>query len=185
MSLSEDHIKRLITGDVDAFCEIHDDMYNSLCLYGYKMLSDQALVKDVVQEAFLILWSKRAEFTTLLGTKSYLYSIVRNKIINHIRKEHPLSLEDNQVEEEVVDNQISKEEAYKLVKEAVAKLPGQTRNVVELTISEHSNAEIAESLGITINTVKTLKKRGYAKLREMLKDNIYILLLLAEIFQQS
>ena len=183
MSLTDDHIARLIKGDVDAFCEIHDDMYDSLCLYGYKMLSDQALVKDVVQEAFMVLWNRRVEFSTLLGTKSYLYSIVRNKIINHLRKDHPVSLEDHQVEEEKVDNQISKEEAYKLVREAVAQLSGQTRKVVELTISEHTNPEIAEILGVSINTVKTHKKRGYEKLREMLKDNVYILLLLAEIFQ--
>ncbi|WP_421918587.1 RNA polymerase sigma factor [Marinifilum sp.] len=183
MSLSDAQITRLVKGDINAFREIHDDMYHSLCLYGYKMLSDQYLVADIVQEAFMVLWNRREEFTTLLGTRSYLYKIVRNKIINHIRKEQPVFLEDNPTDELLIDNQISKEETYKLVRAAVAKLPDRTCKVVELTINGHTNAEIAEFLGVSINTVKTLKKKGYAKLREMLKDNIYLLLLLTEIFQ--
>lgn len=183
MSLSDDQITRLAKGDLNAFRELHDDMYHSLCLYGYKMLSDQNLVADVVQEAFIVIWNKRAEFTTLLGTRSYLYRIVRNKIINHIKKNNPVFLEDNPAEEVVFDNQISKEETFKLVRDAVATLPKQTRNVVELMMNGHTNPEIAEMLGVSINTVKTLKQKGYAKLREMLKDNVYVLLILAEIFQ--
>lgn len=183
MSLTEEHIIKISRGDLKAFREIHDEMYHSLCLYGYRMISDQNLVADVVQEAFVVLWNKREEFTTLLGTRSYLYAIVRNKVFNHIKKVQPVFLEDNPAEEVHFDNQISKEETFKLVREAVAKLPNQTRNVVEFTMNGHTNPEIAENLGISINTVKTLKQKGYTKLREMLKDNVYVLLLLAEIFQ--
>ena len=183
MSLTEDHITKLTKGDLKAFREMHDDMYHSLCLYGYRIISDKDLVADVVQEAFIILWKKKEEFTSLIGTRSYLYAIVRNKLIDHLRKDHFVSIDVDLTKEVVFDNQISKEETYKLVREAVAKLPKQTRKVVELTINGNSNLEIANILGVSINTVKTLKKKGYAKLREMLKDNIYVLFFLSEIFQ--
>lgn len=182
MSLTEDHIKSINKGDMKAFREMYNEMYHSLCLYGYKMYSEQDIVADVVQEAFIILWNKRGEFTSLLGTKSYLYATVRNKIITHIKSSKTVSIEENPVEDLQFDNQITKEETFKMLREAVAQLPEQTRKVVELTLNGHTNPEIAEAMGISVNSVKTLKKHGYAKLREMLKDNIFLLILLADIF---
>ncbi|MDE5423914.1 sigma-70 family RNA polymerase sigma factor [Ancylomarina sp. DW003] len=182
MSLSDEHIVRIGQGDLKAFKEIYKDMFQSLCLYGYKMLSNQAVVSDIVQEAFIIIWNKRVEFNSLVGTRAYLYTVVRNKISDHAKNLKTVSIENNPVEEIDFNNQITKEETYKILREAIATLPGQTQKVIKLSMNGHTNPEIAEVLDISVNTVKTLKKIGYSKLRELLKDNVFLLLLLADLF---
>lgn len=182
MKLTTQHIIQLTKGDESVFNEIYDGMFHSLCLFGFKMIPKEDVVSDVVQEVFIELWKKREQFTTPIKTKAYLYTAVRNKIITQIRNTRTISLESNEVEEETeVNNHITKEETYRLIHDAVAKLPQQTGNVINLAINGYGNPEIAESLNVSINTVKTLKKSGYAKLREMLKDNAFSLLVIAEI----
>ena len=69
------------------------------------------------------------------------------------------------------------EEVNRLVYDAVAALPEQSRRVVLLTMEGVPNPEIAERLNISMNTVKTLKMRAYRMLRERLKGIQWILLL--------
>lgn len=183
MKLTDEHITQLNNGDINAFKAIYDDMYHSLCLYGYKMVPQEDLVNDIVQEAFIVLWNKRKEYHSILGTKSYLYSMVRNKILNHLRDSKTIPLDNKVFEEPAFDYQITKEETFKILRVAVDKLPAQTQKIINLAIEGCSNKEIAETLDISINTVKTLKRRGFANLREMLKDHVFVLLLIAELMQ--
>jgi RNA polymerase sigma-70 factor (ECF subfamily) len=117
----------------------------------------------------------------MVGAKGYLYTVVRNRIINILR-ERKVEVEAGHSFDEVdFNNQITKEETYKLLHQAIETLPEQTQNVIKLTMNGHTNPEIAEELGVTLNTVKTLKKRGYNKLREQLKENIFLLILLSDL----
>ena len=181
MTLTDDHIKRINQGDIQAFKEVYNNMFKSLCLYAYKILPEEDVVSDAVQEAFIIIWNKREEFNSMTGAKAYLYTVVRNKIISELRV-RKRDAEEKEVSEDIeFDNQITKEETYKLLHEAIASLPGQTQNVINLSMNGHTNQEISEELDVSINTVKTLKKIGYSKLREQLKDNIFLLILLSDL----
>jgi RNA polymerase sigma-70 factor (ECF subfamily) len=182
MNLSIDHIQKLAQGDESVFNEIYDGMFHSLCLYGYKMISQEDVVSDVVQEVFVELWKKREQFTTPIKTRAYLYTAVRNKILTHIRNKRTVSLEGTPPEEEDVNNYITAEETYRLISEAVKHLPEQTGRVIELALKGYGNPEIAENLNVSVNTVKTLKKSGYSKMRVLLKDQVFVLMILAEIF---
>ncbi|MCG8410041.1 MAG: sigma-70 family RNA polymerase sigma factor [Bacteroidales bacterium] len=183
MNLSDNHIKKLNAGNINAFREIYDELYYSLCVYAYQKVSDRDVVQDIVQEAFIILWDKREKFSSILGTKSYLYTIVRNKSLNFLKKDSSQILELEKISNIEFDTCITKEETYKLLHNAIEQLPTQTQKIISLAINENTNMEIAEELEISINTVKTLKRHGYAKLRDMLKHNIFLLLLLAKIFE--
>jgi RNA polymerase sigma-70 factor (ECF subfamily) len=183
MALTNDHIKKIKQGDICAFKEIYNNMFKSLSLYAYKILPKEDVVSDVVQEAFVILWNKRKEFNSMIGAKGYLYTVVRNRLISTLRekKVELVTFYDYAPKEVEFNNQIIKEETYKLLHDAVATLPEQTQNVIKLSMNGYTNQEIAEELLVTINTVKTLKKRGYCKLREQLKENIFLLILLFEL----
>lgn len=185
MTLSNEHIQRIAKGDLKSFREMYENMFHSLCLYGYKMIPNEDVVGDIVQEAFISVWNKREEFNSLVGTKSYLYAIVRNNILNHIRDLRTVSIENHPESDKEAElefnSQILKEESYKLVRDAVNKLPDQTRKIITLTLNGCSNQEIADELGISINSVKTLKKGGYAKLREKLQKHVFALLFITDI----
>lgn len=113
MNLSSEHIKKLTQGDESVFNEIYDGMFHSLCLFGYKMISQEDVVSDVVQEVFVELWKKREQFTTPIKTRAYLYTAVRNKILTHIRNDRTVSVDGNLPEEEDVNNYITVEENYR------------------------------------------------------------------------
>lgn len=185
MNLTNDHIQRIAAGDLIAFKEMYENMFYSLCLYGYKMISNEDVVRDIVQESFISVWNKREEFNSLVGTKSYLYAAVRNNILNHIRDSKTVSIEQHTFKDEEesaeFNSQILREESYKLVQDAVKNLPDQTRKIIMLTLNGCSNQEIADELEISINTVKSLKKAGYAKLREKLHKHVFALLFISDI----
>ncbi|WP_421918540.1 RNA polymerase sigma factor [Marinifilum sp.] len=181
MTLTNNHIKQINQGDIKAFKEVYNNMFKSLCLYAYKMLQEEDVVSDAVQEAFIVMWNKRKEFNSMRGAQSYLYTVVRNNIINEIRNRKKEAKEAEIAEEIEFDNQITKEETYKLLHQAIATLPEKTQNVIKMSMNGHTNPEIAERLDVSVNTVKTLKRIGYSRLREQLKENIFLLILLSEL----
>ena len=185
MNLTDEHIKRVNKGDLKAFREVYENMFHSLCLFGYKMIPEEDVVSDIVQEAFIAVWNKRKGFNSLVGTKSYLYTVVRNNILNYLRDKRTVSIENHPQDEEEPDlefnSQILKEESFKLIRDAVASLPDQTRKTINLTLNGYSNQEIADNLEISINSVKTLKKAGYAKLRDKLHKHVFALLFIADV----
>lgn len=163
-----------------SFEKLYDEMYHSLCLYGYKILPERDVVDDAVQEAFIVYWGKRNSLETFTSVKAFLYTVVRYKILTQIRNKHTISIENFSQSNFESEVQITKEETYKSLRKAIEFLPEQTKKIINLTMSGYSNQEMADTLDISINTVKTLKKKGYSKLRLRLKDNIFALLLLAE-----
>ena len=64
----------------------------------------------------------------------------------------------------------------RIVSEAINKLPDQMKAIMQLSLEGKKNAEIADRLNISTETVHTLKKIAYKKLRENLKDYYYFLL---------
>jgi RNA polymerase sigma factor (sigma-70 family) len=76
------HIKK---GDRKAFRAVFDEYFNALAAFGYKYISDQFVVEDLVQEAFISFWEKREDFNHINAVKSFLYTSVRNKCLNHLK----------------------------------------------------------------------------------------------------
>lgn len=155
--------------------------YLPLRSFAYQHVKDDSITDDFVQTAFLNLWERRMNFNAVLAVKSFLYSNVRNACLNHLKSEQVKARHEGNVirmltEEESADVMLE-EEVNRLVYEAVAALPEQSRRVVLLTMEGIPNLEIAERLNISINTVKTLKIRAYRMLRERLKGVPWMLFL--------
>ena len=60
--------------------------YRPLCLYALHYLQDVDLAEDIVQESYAALWEKLQEGAHVLNRKSYLYMMVRNRCLDHLRK---------------------------------------------------------------------------------------------------
>jgi RNA polymerase sigma-70 factor (ECF subfamily) len=98
-----------------------------------------------------------------------------------LKKTVPLEHTQIEVEDDELDLQVLKEETFKILRDAIATLPERTQLVLQYKMNGYTNKEIAEQLDITVNTVKTLQRAGYSKLREKLKENAFVLLILAEL----
>ena len=71
-----------------------------------------------------------------------------------------------------------RQETFLLVRKAIATLPPQMQRIVKLYMAGKHNQEIAEILQISEGTVHSLKKTAYKKLRAILKEEFFLLIIL-------
>lgn len=165
--------------DIRAFKIFFEGFYPSICVFARKYLKDAAIAEDLSQEAFIEFWKQREKFTDLKAIKGFIYTVTRNKCLNHIKLRN---IQTNILKEEIFSEDyfyesILEEETYRIVHQAINKLAPQSRKIVWLSMEGNKNQEIADHLNISINTVKTLKKNAYKELRNHLKDHIFVLIL--------
>ena len=67
------------------FKEIFDRYYLPVKSYGFQYIEDDEIVEDFVQDAFLKVWEKRADFYFVAAIKSFLYMSVRNACLDYLR----------------------------------------------------------------------------------------------------
>ena len=73
--------------------------------------------------------------------------------------------------------EVTYQETLRVLYNAIDKLPPQTKEIILIGLDGKDNNEIAATLNISVNTVKTLKKNAYKTLRELLVDHKAMLLL--------
>jgi RNA polymerase sigma-70 factor (family 1) len=163
---------------------LFNEMYAGLCLFAERFLIVSADGEDLVQEVFVKLWDKFEDFDALNPIKAYLYQSVRNACLNQIRHEKvKKKYEDEQVyhlnSESFFYQQVVEEEGRRLIKQCISELPPQCRKVLQLSMNDLKNAEIADDLGISINSVKTQKAIAYKTLRLKLQGAFDILMIIS------
>ena len=160
--------------------KLFDNLYNSLCLFANKYVENQELAEDVVQEVFIKIWEKKIEFQEKENIKSFLYTAVKNKSLDVVKSasykqtrktEDIKSLES----ESFFLKEVIVVETSRIIEDAIDTLPKKCAQIIRLSLKEYTNAQIAEELSISINTIKTQKRIAYQKLRPLLKD-YYILI---------
>lgn len=167
-------LKKLSQGDDAGIRWLFEQYYVSLVSFAYTYVLDREVARDMVQDVFFGLLEKKEKFTNIDNLKVYLYSAVKNKCLKFLRHEdvkgrYEQYMLSNENEEETYQERILEEEVFSLLNEAIYSLPQQCKNVFLLTLEGKSNAEIAEILHVSIETVKSHKKTGKKILYEKLK----------------
>ncbi|MCU7549660.1 RNA polymerase sigma-70 factor [Chitinophagaceae bacterium LB-8] len=145
--------------------------YSRLCYFAFNMIEDKDASEDIVQDVFIKFWKQRSDFDHELSIKTFLYVSVRNACINRIRhekveKKFIKAQNSEEVEEEKGLQQMIKAEVLGEIYNAIEELPQGCRQVLKLAYFEGlKNHEIAEQLGISVNTIKTQKARALQLLR--------------------
>lgn len=151
----------LKSGNHLAFEAIYKRYWNLLYRNARKMLSDDEEVNDVVQDIFISLWELPPHSAYNNSLSSYLYSSVRNKIINIINRNklkdgYSKSLIDfYEKGEYVTDLEVREKELAACIEKEIAQLPDKMRLVFELSRKKNlSYKQIAEEVNISEGTVK-------------------------------
>ena len=165
--------------DEAQFRFIFDKYYITLCMFANQYVEDDALAADIVQECFVKLWQLRDDFMYVHQIKSFLYTSVRNKSLNELEHTKVMNEYAQKVMEMGKDSffqdKVIAEESYRILVDAIDKLPPQMKNIMRLALEGKTNPEIAEALNISGETVHSQKKIAYRKLRGYLKDYYYLL----------
>jgi RNA polymerase sigma-70 factor (ECF subfamily) len=172
--LSDDDLLLLIGTDRDdAFQELVERHVDRGYAVAYRILQNGPDAEDVVQDAFLQVWSRRKVWETGRAKFStWLFRVVSNRCIDLLRKPRTETVDVlPELEDESNDQsqEMEKQEAVKLLEQAMMELPDQQRVAVVFSYNENmSNGEIAEIMETTVAAVESLLKRGRQKLRQLL-----------------
>ncbi|MGC8729358.1 MAG: RNA polymerase sigma factor [Elusimicrobiales bacterium] len=167
-------IKRVLSGEKEAFSEIFLKHYDFIFRSVMKYISIEDKAKDITQDVFIKAYEKLETFKNDSKLSSWLYSIAYNISINYITREKDkfvdLNYDDFFVSNETQDD-IYDKEMIKELSDALEKLPAHYRIIIKLYyFDEKSYEEISEILNIPINTVKTQLFRAKDKIKKYFKD---------------
>lgn len=181
--IDTDIIQSVKNGDIIVFEQLFKSNYKGLCYYAEDIVGEKEAAEEIVSEFFLKLWEKRRILEIKESLQGYIYTSIRNSCIKYL--EHLKVL--NKYKEYATYKlnyidllhptsfyplaELITEESLKKINQAIEELPEQCRIIFNMSrFEDNSYEEIANKLGISINTVRTQLSRALHKLREKLKN---------------
>jgi RNA polymerase sigma-70 factor, ECF subfamily len=164
-------------GDRNAFETLFRTYYKRLHGFAYTYVRQVETAEDIVQSVFLKIWAERECWSPRGTVQSYLFSAVRNEALNILRHKQVIADTENEVIQMFCElkNQKQPYEQADLsvfqnqVQKGIELLPSRCRQIYLLNRrSGLTYTEIAEYLGISINTVNTQMGRALQFLRDHL-----------------
>ncbi len=174
--LSDEAVVALIARSDDvALAELYDRYGRPAYGLALRVLRDEALAEDAVQEAFLAIWRgaekylpERAKATT------WIMTLVHRRAVDLVRREERRRAEPLPEVEPDTGGPSAADSAWlrlerERVQAALNQLPDQQREAIELAYyGGFTQSELAERLGEPLGTIKSRMFAGLARLRELL-----------------
>lgn len=166
--------KILREDDYPAFQLLFKKMYAPLCQFCIKFVQVREVAEELVSDVFFTIWKNRHRII-VASPKAYLFTAVRNRGYDHLRKVKRsvwCDLEEaTHIAAETVDSQdmMIHHELSNQIDRSIARLPRQCRLIFEMS-RDHGlkYREIATMLNISVKTVETQMGRALKHLRQSL-----------------
>lgn len=179
-----DLLIKLRERDEYAFARIFKEYYAALCYYANRFVFDRQEAEDIVEEVFEKLWGRDMEIENEKHLRSYLYMATKRVSLDHLRKsDHSkerqmnFALEIGEQEPGHI-NEIIRAEVLRDIYIAIQNLPEQCSKIVSMSYIEgFKNEEIAEKMGLSVQTVKNQKTKGVSILRGKLSSEHFMVFL--------
>ena len=161
--------------------ELFENNYALLCLVSLSIVKDRDVAKDLVQDFFVSYWNRRDTLVITSSFEAYARQSVRNLSLLHlekVKKQRRLQTELDADREEY-QPPLDVPGKNKKLDTLLEQMPDKRREIfISFVVHGKSYSEIAESTGVSINTVKTQMKRAYAFMRSHKRqDFLYFFLL--------
>lgn len=174
ISLSEEELVLALRRKEKIAAEALYDMY-SASLYGVilRIVNDEAVAEDILQETFVKIWHSFGSYNTDKGRLfTWMVNIARNLSIDKTRSKDFKNQSKNQ---ELENNVLSIDEQRNTVyqpellgiKELVSTLKPEQKSILDLIYFKgYTHVEAAEELGIPLGTIKTRLRMAILQLRK-------------------
>ncbi|WP_298711530.1 sigma-70 family RNA polymerase sigma factor [Chitinophaga sp.] len=175
MDRSNDAMTHVTTAEIASFEQQFKSHYVHLCTIAYYVVDDRDAARDIVQDFYLDFWNRRHKIVILQDFKSYASGAIRYLAINYLKKAGRIRLEEIPVMEELAagfpsEDKQAREARYAAVWEVLSRLPEQRRKIFLMSNQQNIKyKDIAATLGISVNTVKTQIRLALQFLREECK----------------
>jgi RNA polymerase sigma-70 factor (ECF subfamily) len=176
--LSDEAVVALLArSDESALAELYDRFGRVAYGLALRILRDDKLAEDAVQEGFLAAWRNADRFIPERGKAStWLLTLVHRRAVDLVRREDRRRAEPLTESVEPPSTGSAEDDAWlrferERVQTALKQLPDQQREALELAYyGGFTQSELAERLGEPVGTIKSRMFTGLARLRELLAD---------------
>lgn len=175
--LSDEALVALVArAEEPALAELYDRLGGAAYGLAYRILRDESLAQDAVQEAFLGLWRSAGTFIPERAKAStWLLTLVHRRAVDVVRREERRRTEPIEDAPEPATGSAEQSAWENLEREriqaALKQLPDQQREALELAYyGGFTQSELAERLGQPLGTIKSRMFAGLARLRELLDE---------------
>lgn len=144
-------------------------LYLPLGMYALRLVDDADIAEDLEQDAFMKAWLYIGSGNDVGNFSSFMYRTLRNECWKYLRDRHETLGEDSipEISEEEIDTSFRDARIWK----AIDSLPEKCCEVFLMSKRDGlTNEDIAEELGISINTVKNQMTKAFKRLRKALSD---------------
>jgi RNA polymerase sigma factor (sigma-70 family) len=174
----ESLLARVARGDDDALGGLYDRFGGVAYGLALRILRDERLAEDAVQDAFLAVWRQAPSFRAeRANARTWVLTFVHRRAVDLVRREERRRTEPLEPEAEPATS--STVEAAELrgrreaVQRALAQLPEEQRRPIELAYyGGLSRTELAERLDEPLGTIKSRMFTGLKRLRELLSTEV-------------
>ncbi len=173
-----DWARRLAADDATALRALFDAVYEPLWRSVMRLVGDEAVARDLAQDAFVRIWDRRATLDPSLSLRALLYRTVRNLALNQLRDEQTRRhlLADPDVagvsrprSAEGADKELEASELAERLHQFIDELPPRQREALRLSRFDGlSHQEIADVMGCAPRTVNNHLVRALEQLRARL-----------------
>ena len=160
--------------DYEAFQVLFKRMFSPLCQFCMKFVRSHEVAEEVVSDVFYSIWKNRNRLM-VSSPKAYLYTSVRNKGLDHLRKiKKMVHCDLNNATHLMADGVDGQEmlvmhELTRAMDQSISRLPKQCRRIYEMSREEGLKyREIASILQVSVKTVETQMGRALKHLRSSL-----------------
>lgn len=163
------------SSDDQALAELYDRFGQVAYGLALRVLRDEALAQDAVQEAFLGIWRSADRFLAERAKAStWILTLVHRRAVDIVRREdrrrgEPLESAPEPESPETTEDEATLGFQRRVVQEALLRLPPEQREAIELGYyGGLTQSELADRLGQPLGTIKSRMFTGLSRLRDLL-----------------
>lgn len=174
--LSDEALLALVARDDElALAELYRRLGSLAYGLAFRILRDDALAQDAVQEAFLGVWRAADRFVAERAKPStWVLTLVHRRAVDLVRREERRRADPLDTESEsagTVSDQAEHVAERDAVRQALRQLPPEQREAIELAYyGGYTQSELAERLGQPLGTIKSRMFTGLSRLRDVLEN---------------
>ena len=172
----EEVLAGIAGGDDQGLAELYDRYGRVAYGLAYRVLRDQALAEDAVQDAFLAIWRSADGYRRERAKPStWILTLVHRRAVDLVRREDRRRAERLDETPEATGASVPEEadlrEKRTAVQAALRELPQDQRQALELAYyGGFTQSELAERLGVPLGTIKSRMFAGLSRLRELVPE---------------
>ena len=177
MKYSEEELVLMLRNkDQQAFSYLYDNYSANLNGTIYRMVEDNGIAEDILQEAFVKIWKNFSSYDSSKGRLfTWMLNLTRNLTIDTLRskgykKQHLISSDENSVNNFTENNRIAEKYDTIGLKKQLEFLKPDLKYIIELAYFKgYTQEEISKETQLPLGTVKTRMRTAILELRKILR----------------